>query len=46
MNIDAEPRRNQGLIANEMIWQIYMPLRILRYFGKSAEISLPAIVFC
>ena len=42
MKMLAEPRRYQGLMAKEMTAQIKKPLRIVRYLGKRAAISLPA----
>jgi len=43
MKILAEPSRYQGLIAKESTAQIKKPLRTVRYFGKSAAISFPAL---
>lgn len=42
MNIDAEPRRYHGLIANETTAQMKNPFRTVRYFGNRAAMSFPA----
>lgn len=42
MKMEAEPRRYQGLIANEMTAQMKKPFLTVRYLGNRAAISFPA----
>ena len=39
----AEPRRYQGLMAKEMTAQMKKPFRTVRYLGKRAAMSFPAL---
>lgn len=43
MKMLAEPRRYQGFMANEIMAQMKKPLRTVRYLGKRAAMSLPAL---